>query len=144
MSSNPSISDLARAYSAGKKLEIGTRLKDCELGGYHVPPGTQVFMFQWATHRDARFFEAPLRFKPERWTAEFEAQLPKYAYFPFGAGPRVCIGASFAMMEMVLVLATIGQRFRLQLDPNHPVETYPAMSLRPKAGVKVKVERRNP
>jgi cytochrome P450 len=94
-------------------------IKDCEIGGYHVPPGTQVFMFQWATHRDARFFEEPLRFKPERWTAEFEAQLPKYAYFPFGAGPRACIGASFAMMEMVLVLATIGQRFRLQLDPNH-------------------------
>jgi cytochrome P450 len=127
------------AYGLGREA-----IKDCEIGGYHVPPGTQVFMFQWATHRDARFFEAPLRFKPERWTAEFEAQLPKYAYFPFGAGPRVCIGASFAMMEMVLVLATIGQRFRLQLDPNHPVETYPAMSLRPKDGVKVKVETRNP
>jgi cytochrome P450 len=99
-------------------------------------------MFQWATHRDARFFAEPLRFKPERWTPEFEAQLPKYAYFPFGAGPRVCIGASFAMMEMILVLATIGRKFRLELDPNHPVETYPAMSLRPKEGVKVKARKR--
>ena len=122
------------AYGLGREA-----INDCEIGGYHVPPGTQVFMFQWATHRDARFFDEPLRFKPERWTADFEAQLPKYAYFPFGAGPRVCIGALFAMMEMILVLATIGRRFRLQLDPNHAVETYPAMSLRPKDGVRVVV-----
>ena len=78
------------------------------------------------------------------WTPEFEAQLPKYAYFPFGAGPRVCIGASFAMMEMILVLATIGRRLRLELVPNHPVETYPAMSLRPKDGVKITVQARYP
>jgi cytochrome P450 len=126
------------AYGLGREA-----IKDCEIGGYHVPPGTQVFMFQWATQRDARFFEDPLRFKPERWTAEFESQLHKYAYFPFGAGPRVCIGASFAMMEMILVLATIGQRFRLELDSDRPVETYPAMSLRPKDGVKVVVRPRN-
>jgi len=125
------------AYGLGREA-----IKDCEIGGYHVPPGTQVFMFQWATHRDARFFDEPLRFKPERWTAEFESRLPKYAYFPFGAGPRVCIGASFAMMEMILVLATIGQRFRLELDQNHPVEVYPAMSLRPKEGVKVTIRAR--
>jgi cytochrome P450 len=99
-------------------------------------------MFQWATHRDARFFDEPLRFKPERWTAEFESQLPKYAYFPFGAGPRVCIGASFALMEMILVLATIGKRFRLELDPNQLVEVYPAMSLRPKDGVRVTIHAR--
>jgi cytochrome P450 len=126
------------AYGLGREA-----INDCEIGGYHVPPGTQVFMFQWATHRDARFFDEPLRFKPERWTPEFEAQLPKYAYFPFGAGPRVCIGASFAMMEMILVLATIGRKFRLELEPNHAVEVYPAMSLRPKDGVEVRVERRN-
>jgi cytochrome P450 len=99
-------------------------------------------MFQWATQRDARFFDQPLEFKPERWTPEFETRLPKYAYFPFGAGPRVCIGASFAMMEMILVLATIGRRFHLQLDPDHPVETYPAMSLRPRDGVKITVHAR--
>jgi cytochrome P450 len=122
------------AYGLGREA-----INDCEIGGYYVPAGTQVFMFQWATHRDARFFDQPLQFKPERWTPEFESQLPKYAYLPFGAGPRVCIGASFAMMEMILVLATIGQRFRLQLVPDHPVETYPAMSLRPKDGVKVTV-----
>jgi len=125
------------AYGLGREA-----IRDCEIGGYHVPPGTQVFMFQWATHRDPRFFDEPLRFKPERWTTAFESELPKYAYFPFGAGPRVCIGASFAMMEMILVLATIGQRFRLELDPRQPVEIYPAMSLRPKDGVKVTLHAR--
>ena len=125
------------AYGLGREA-----LSDCEIGGYPVPAGTQVFMFQWATHRDARFYDEPLEFKPERWTPEFEARLPKYAYFPFGAGPRICIGASFAMMEMILVLATIGQRFRLALAPDHPVEVYPAMSLRPKEGVKITVHAR--
>jgi len=125
------------AYGLGREA-----INDCEIGNYYVPAGTQVFMFQWATHRDARFFDQPLEFKPERWTPEFEARLPKYAYFPFGAGPRICIGASFAMMEMILVLATIGRQFRLALVPNHPVETYPAMSLRPKDGVKITVHAR--
>ena len=69
-------------------------------------------------------------------------QLPKYAYFPFGGGPRACIGASFAMMEIILVLATIGQRFRLELVKDHPVTIFPAMSLRPKEGVKVIVKLR--
>jgi len=122
------------AYGLGRDT-----INDCEIGGYHVPGGTQVFMFQWATHRDGRFFPDPLEFRPERWTEEFEAQLPKYAYFPFGGGPRICVGASFAMMEMILVLATVGRRFRLELVRDHPVETYPAMSLRPKNGVRVKI-----
>jgi cytochrome P450 len=125
------------AYGLGREA-----INDCEIGGYPVPAGTQVFMFQWATQRDSRFFDEPLAFKPERWTEEFEASLPKYAYFPFGGGPRACVGASFAMMEMILVLATIGKRYRLELVRDHPVEVYPAMSLRPKNGVKVIVRDR--
>jgi cytochrome P450 len=125
------------AYGLGREA-----IHDCEIGGYHVPKGTQVFMFQWATQRDARFYDEPLSFKPERWTNEFSERLPKYAYFPFGGGPRVCIGASFAMMEIVLVLATIGQKFRLALADDHPVEIFPAMSLRPKEGIKVTVKNR--
>jgi cytochrome P450 len=117
-------------------------INDCEIGGYHVPAGTQVFMFQWATHRDARFFDDPLAFKPERWTTEFTEHLPKYAYFPFGGGPRGCIGASFAMMEIILCLATIGRRFRLEMAPDQEVEVYAAMSLRPKEGVPVTVRSR--
>jgi len=151
----PTMADLSKLKYTEKILKESMRLyppayglgreaiNDCEIGGYHVPAGTQIFVFQWATQRDERFFEDPAAFKPDRWTAEFEAQLPKYAYFPFGAGPRVCVGASFAMMEMILVLATIGQKYRLSLVSDHPVEIYPAMSLRPKEGVKVTVEIRN-
>jgi cytochrome P450 len=127
------------AYGLGREA-----INDCEIGGYRVPAGTQVFMFQWATQRDSRFYEEPQAFRPERWTEDFIEQLPKYAYFPFGGGPRVCIGASFAMMEVILCLAAIGQKFRLELDPDHPVSIYPAMSLRPKDGIKVVVKRRGP
>jgi cytochrome P450 len=127
------------AYGLGREA-----IDDCEISGYRVPGGTQVFMFQWATQRDSRFYDDPLTFKPERWTEDFIEQLPKYAYFPFGGGPRACIGASFAMMEIILVLATIGQMFRLELVSDHPVGIYPAMSLRPKDGVKVMVHRRVP
>ncbi|MGZ8847963.1 MAG: cytochrome P450 [Pyrinomonadaceae bacterium] len=125
------------AYGLGREA-----IADCEIGGYRVPKGTQVFMFQWVTQRDPRFYDEPLAFRPERWTEDFIERLPKYAYFPFGGGPRVCIGASFAMMEIILCLATIGQKFRLELDPDHPVSIYPAMSLRPKDGIRVVVHER--
>jgi cytochrome P450 len=115
---------------------------DCEIGGYRVPKGTQVFLFQWATQRDPRFYDEPNKFRPERWTEDFIERLPKYAYFPFGGGPRFCIGASFAMMEVILCLASIGQKFRLEVDPDHPVSIYPAMSLRPRDGIKVRVRDR--
>jgi cytochrome P450 len=117
-------------------------VNDCEIGGYRVPKGTQVFLFQWATQRDPRFYDEPNAFHPERWTEDFIERLPKYAYFPFGGGPRVCIGASFAMMEVILCLATIGQKFRLEVDRDHPVSIYPAMSLRPRDGIKVTVRNR--
>jgi cytochrome P450 len=125
------------AYGLGREA-----VNDCEIGGYHISRGTQVFMFQWVTQRDPRFYDRPDEFIPERWTDEFNEHLPKYAYFPFGLGPRACIGTSFAMMEIILVLAAIGQRFRFDLVPDHPVEIYPAMSLRPKDGVKVLVHAR--
>jgi cytochrome P450 len=125
------------AYALGREA-----INECEIGGYRVPAGTQVFMFQWATQRDSRFYDEPNAFRPERWTEDFVEQLPKYAYFPFGGGPRVCIGASFAMMEIILCLAAIGQRFRLEIDREHPVSIFPAMSLRPKDGIKVVVKSR--
>jgi cytochrome P450 len=125
------------AFGVGREA-----INDCEIGGYRVPKGTQVFLFQWATQRDARFYEEPNAFRPERWTEDFIERLPKYAYFPFGGGPRVCIGASFAMMEVILCLATIGQKFRLEVDRDHPVSIYPAMSLRPRDGVQVVVHKR--
>jgi len=112
------------------------------IGGYPVPAGSGVLASQWVAHRDPRFFADPLAFRPERWTEDFEAQLPKLAYFPFGGGPRLCIGMGFAWMEGVLLLATIGRRWQMRLVPGHRVEPYPRITLRPKDGVRVTVTRR--
>lgn len=125
------------AYVIGREVA-----EACEIGGYQFPKGMQVFMPTWVVQRDPRFFDSPKEFKPERWTPEFTNSLPKYAYFPFGGGPRVCIGNAFAMMEIVLLLATIAQKFRFTLVSKHPVELQPAMSLRPRNGIRMKVERR--
>lgn len=125
------------AYVVGRES-----VNECEIGGYLVPPRTQVFMSTWVVHRDARFFDEPDKFKPERWTPEFINNLPKYAYFPFGGGPRICIGNTFAMMEIVLLLATIAQKFRLSLVTKHPVELQPAMSLRPRNGIRMILNKR--
>ena len=125
------------AYAVGREA-----IEDTEMGGYRVPRGTQLFAFQWVTHRDPRFFERPDEFLPERWASESIQTLPRYAYFPFGGGPRQCIGNYFAMMEVVLLLATIGQRFSFSLLNEHPVEVLPVLSLRPKNGIKVKLLQR--
>lgn len=118
------------AYAVGREA-----VEDTEIGGFHVPRGTQLFAFQWATHRDERFFSRPNDFVPERW--ENGESQPKFAYFPFGGGPRQCIGNYFAMMEIVLLLATIGQRFKFSVAPGYKVEVLPVLSLRPKEGIKV-------
>ncbi len=125
------------AFGVGREA-----VHEFELGGYRIPAKSQLFMFQWAVQRDARYFAEPNRFYPERWTEEFTNSLPKYAYFPFGGGPRACIGNYFAMMEVVLLLATIGQRFRFALLPDHTVGLMPAMSLRPTDGIKVVIKNR--
>ena len=126
------------AYGVGREA-----VEEIELGGYRIPAKSQLFMFQWAVQRDPRYFAEPNRFYPERWTEDFTNGLPKYAYFPFGGGPRACIGNYFAMMEVVLLLATIGQRFRFTLQPDHPVSLMPAMSLRPTDGIKVSLRTRH-
>lgn len=125
------------AYAVGREA-----LEDTELGGFAVPRNTQVFAFQWVTHRDPRYFDRPNEFVPERWASESIEKIPKYAYFPFGGGPRQCIGNYFAMMEIVLLLATIGQRFKFSLVEGHEVELLPVLSLRPKNGIKVKLTQR--
>jgi cytochrome P450 len=125
------------AYAVGREA-----LEDTEIGGFRVPKKSQIFAFQWVTHRDERYFVNPDTFEPERWTPERAEQIPKYAYFPFGGGPRQCIGNYFAMMEIVLLLATIGQRFKFSLQPDHKVEVLPVLSLRPKNGIKVVVNER--
>lgn len=109
--------------------------QDCEIGGYFIPKGTNIMFSQWAMHRDARYFSAPELFQPERWANDLEKQLPRGVYFPFGDGPRVCIGKSFAMMEAVLLLATIAQKFQLDLVNEQNIELQISITLRARHGI---------
>jgi cytochrome P450 len=99
-------------------------------------------MSPWVAHRDPHYFPNPLCFDPDRWRNGTAASLPRFAYFPFGGGPRVCIGAAFAMTEMVLCLATIAQRLRFRLADGARVVPHPSMTLRPRDGVPVIIEPR--
>lgn len=122
---------------------IGRRaLSDYKLNGYHVPARSILLMSQYVMHRNPKYFPEPDRFIPERWTPEAREGRPKFSYFPFGGGPRVCIGENFAWMEGTLVLATLAQKWRMRLIPGHPVELYPLVTLRPKHGMKMILERR--
>jgi len=116
--------------------------RDFQLGDFFLPAKTTVLMSQFITHRDARFFPDPLRFDPERFAPEARSRHTKLAYFPFGAGVRQCIGESFAWMEGVLLLATLGQKWKLKLVPGYRVEPDPLITLRPKYGMKMHVEAR--
>lgn len=119
-------------------------LEEVELGGYRVRSGTQLYLCPWVTHRDPRYFPEPERFLRDRWTKDEEGAegAERRAYFPFGGGPRNCVGAGFAMMEATLVLARILQRYRFLPVPAHPVEVQPAVTLRPRHGIRLAVERR--
>ena len=114
-----------------------------ELGGWKIPAGAALVAPQLILQRDPRWFEEPLEFRPDRWTSEFKEQLPRFAYYPFGGGPRLCIGEGFAWMEAILVLATLGQRWTMRHDPRHRIELVPLVSLRPKGGMPTFLERRN-
>jgi len=111
------------------------------VGGYTLPAGTTVVVSQWITYRDRRFFDQPLEFRPERWTEEFEKQLPKFASFPFGGGQRTCIGASFAKMEMTLLVAAMAQKVAASPAPGFKLELLPSITLQPKRGVSVALTR---
>lgn len=87
------------------------------LGGYTIAAGTQVLLAPWVTQHDPRFYDQPQRFMPERWTPEFQEGLPKFAYFPFGGGPRICIGENFAWMELALIVASLAQQWRFRITP---------------------------
>jgi cytochrome P450 len=118
-------------------------IEDVEIGGYPVKKGSPVVMSFHAMHRDPRYWDEPERFNPERFNPENEKRIPKYVYLPFGAGPRVCIGNTFAMMEARLILATIAQRFTLTLVPGHQVVPDPIFTLRPRHGMLMTAHRRN-
>jgi cytochrome P450 len=114
-----------------------------ELAGYTVGRGSWIYAFPWVTHRDERFFKEPEKFDPQRFAPGRIEQIPQYAYFPFGGGPRVCIGNAFATMEMILILATVLQSFRVRLAADQgEVEPEPLIAIRPKGGLRVSLERR--
>ena len=117
--------------------------KDCKIGARRVTKGTIVLIMQWALHRDPRRFERPDEFIPERWAEGMPAGLPKFAYLPFGGGPRFCIGNAYATMEMRLVLATVAQRFNLELAPEVTMLPQPSIILRPRGGIRMTIRRRS-
>jgi len=113
-----------------------------EILGHRIPAGAEVLIMPWLLHRKPSLWENPDRFEPERFSPERAAARPRFAYIPFGAGPRICIGAAFAMAEAMLILATIAQRYRLHLKPGHPVEPQGLITLRPRYGLQMQLERR--
>ncbi len=123
---------------------IGRRvLADYRIGEYTLPAGSICMISQYVTHHDPRWYPDPMRFDPDRWTPEAQEQRPKFAYYPFGSGPRVCIGEGFAWMEGILLLATLAQNWRMRLVPEQRIVLQPVVTLRPRYGMQMTLERRN-
>jgi cytochrome P450 len=116
--------------------------EDLMIGDYPVPKGMIVSIAPHVIHRDPRWFPDPDAFRPERFTREFEKSLPKCAYLPFSTGPRICIGNSFAMMEAVLILATLAQRYQLSLVPGQTITPHAALTLRPQPNIQMTLAER--
>jgi cytochrome P450 len=145
----PAIDDLPRLRYAEQVIKEAMRLyppvwtigrettAPCEIAGHGVPKGAQLMLSQWVMHRDPRYWPEPERFRPERWADG--AVPPRGAYFPFASGLRGCIGQAFALLEAVLILATIAQRFHFTLEPGPPVEPWPTLTLRPRYGMRMGV-----
>jgi len=136
------IAESMRLYPPGWALGR-LALNDFDIAGYTLPAGSLVLVSQYVTHHDARFFPDPHRFDPERFTPEAKESRPPFAYFPFGGGPRRCIGEGFAWMEGVLLLATLARRWRMSLVPGQTIKPHPRITLRPgRHGVLMTLERR--
>lgn len=116
--------------------------RDCSIGGYFIPRGAQLAFAQWVVHRDPRFYKEPERFLPERWLDGLSERLPRCAYFPFGDGPRICVGNHFAMMEATILLIAILRRYRLRLVSEAPLSLIPSITIRPRGGIPVRLFRR--
>jgi cytochrome P450 len=150
----PSVEDMPKLVYTGHLLSESMRLyppawgmarlvrEEVEVAGYKLLPGNGVACAQWVVHRDPRWFDEPEKFSPERWEGDLAKRLPRFAYFPFGGGPRQCIGNSFALMEATLILATIAQKFRFRLVPGHPVTPLASITLRPAHGIRATLEAR--
>jgi cytochrome P450 len=128
------VKETLRLYPPIWAMSRATREADL-IGGFHIPARSMVAWGPWALHRDSRYFPEPEAFRPQRWAGGLERTLPRFAYFPFGGGPRLCIGAGFAMMEARLLLATLLQRFRFEAAPGPGPELMPSLTLRPRHGL---------
>jgi cytochrome P450 len=122
---------------------VRTALEDVELAGYTIPAKSTVIMSQWVMHRDPRFYDEPEEFRPDRWLQERYKSAPRFTYFPFGGGPRICVGALFAMTEAVLVLTTIAQGWQMRLVSGATPQPVPGITLRPRDGLKLSVSPRD-
>ena len=136
------IKESMRLYPPAWTLSGRIALEAVQLGGYTVPKGSIIFISPYVMHHLPQYFDEPEAFKPERFTPEFEKSLPKYTYMPFGGGARVCIGNAFAMMEAQLILATIAQRFQLELATDEPVRYKAQITLTPADGLKMRLTAR--
>jgi cytochrome P450 len=147
----PTVADLANLAYTKMVIQEGMRIYppfwsmsreaigDDELGGFHIPAGSVVMLCPYVVHRNPAVWEDPERFDPERFSAERSRGRPKFAYFPFGGGPRICVGSAFAMMEATLLLAMITQRYRMEPSPGHPIEPQAMISLRPRQGLPMRL-----
>ncbi len=138
------VKEAMRLYPPAWILMSRTPLETVTVGGYQINPGDWIFICPYLMHRSPRYFEEPQRFDPERFTEVREKELPRYAYFPFGGGQRVCIGNSFAMMEMRLILATVAQQYKLILQPGQKIMPEPEITLRPRYGLHMTTNAREP
>ena len=125
------------AWTIGRQV-----INDYKIDQYVLPAGSVILMSQYVTHHDPRYFSDPDLFYPDRWTKEFKLHLPRFSYFPFGGGIRGCVGEPFAWMEGILLLAMVHHRWKMHHDPEHKVELKPLITLRPKYGMRMKLERR--
>jgi cytochrome P450 len=148
----PSLDDLPRLPLARMVVEEAMRLYPPvwgigrqalgadQIGGYDVPAGAIVNLSPYTTHRHPALWEDPERFDPERFRPDRQRTRPRFAYFPFSGGPRLCIGEAFALMEAQLIVATMLQRYRLTLDDPRPVEPEVHLTLRPRGGLRMRLE----
>jgi cytochrome P450 len=138
------LSESLRLYPPAYRISR-TSLRRATLGAFTIEPGTEVVISQWSVHRSARYYDAPHEFRPERWTPELRAALPRFAWFPFGGGPRTCIGDSFALMESGIVVAALARAFEFELAPDARVRPFQGVTLLPERNdIRMILKRRRP
>jgi len=136
------IKEAMRLYPPAWVVNVRCAAADTTLGPYAVKKGDLLWLSPFVMHRRPAYFPDPERFDPDRWTAERERALPKFAYMPFGGGPRVCIGNGFALMEAHLIVAAVARRYRLRLSPGHPIALNAQITLSNHGGMPMTAERR--